>query len=77
VGYVVAIEIRNALIDLGIDTEKYESTKVFMQAVPYKTLYYGMITKEAEPELLKFPSTNVGLEREFVFVFDCAKHNPS
>jgi hypothetical protein len=41
VGYVVAIELRNALIALGIDTEKYESTKVFMQAVPYKTLYYG------------------------------------
>ena len=46
VGFVVAIELRNALIALGIDTEKYECTRVFMQAVPYKTLYYGKITKE-------------------------------
>jgi len=43
--------------------------------VPFKTLYEGPITKEIEPQLHKYPTkTTIGLEREYVFVVDCARN---
>jgi hypothetical protein len=46
VGYLITIEFRKFLVDLKIDPFKYETTQIFKQCVPFKTLYYGEITKE-------------------------------
>lgn len=63
-GYMVVVELRKLLITLKIDPTRFESTQIFKQAVPFKTLYYGEITKDAEPQLMKFPTkTSLGLER--------------
>jgi hypothetical protein len=42
--------------------------------VPYRTLHEGAVTQENEAALLKKAGKEcVGLEREFLFVFDCEK----
>ncbi len=62
--YTIVIEARKLLISLKIDPSKFETTQVFRQVVPFQTLYYGEVTKEIEPQLLKFPTkTSPGLER--------------
>lgn len=62
--YLSIYELRNLLLSLKIDTTAYESTQLFRQVIPFKTLCYDEITKEVEPSLLKFATKNSpGLER--------------
>ena len=43
--YLSIFEIRKILLDLGLDVEPYESTQLFRQVIPFKSLHYGPITK--------------------------------
>ena len=72
--YLIVIDFRKMLVDLNIDPAGFESTQIFKQACPFKTLHYGEISKEVEASLLKYPTRlSPGLEREYVVVVDCAK----
>lgn len=42
--YLTIFELRRLLVELKLDTTKLESTQLFRQAIPYKTLHYGEIT---------------------------------
>lgn len=44
--YLLIMDLRKLLIELKIDTKRYESTQLFKQGAPFKTLHYGEITKE-------------------------------
>jgi hypothetical protein len=73
--YLLIMDLRKLLTELKIDTKRYESTQLFKQGAPFKTLHYGEITKEIEPQLMKFPTkASAGLEREYVFLIDCGKN---
>lgn len=39
--FVFVMDFRRFLIDLKYDISKYESTQLFKQAAPFKTLFYG------------------------------------
>lgn len=41
IAYFIVIDLRKFLIDLNINPSAYESTQIFKQAVPFKTLHYG------------------------------------
>ena len=41
VNYLLITDLRKLLIDLKIDLKSFETTQIFKQAVPMKTLYYG------------------------------------
>ena len=72
--YLMIFDFRKMLVDLKIDPTGFESTQIFKQACPFKTLHYGEMSKEVEASLLKFPTRlSPGLEREYVVVVDCAK----
>jgi hypothetical protein len=68
---MIALEVRKFLLMLKINTSKWESTQIFKQSVPFKTLFYGEINPATENSLLRYPTKGAeGLEREFVYIID-------
>lgn len=72
--FLSIMEIRKILKELNIDTKMFQTTQLFRQSAPLYPLHYGEITKDVEEALLKMPAkVTPGLEREFVFIFDCGR----
>ena len=64
IAYLIVSDLRKFLLELKIDPLAYESTQLFKQSIPFKTLHYGEVSKENEAQLLKFPTKfSHGLER--------------
>ncbi len=53
--------------------ERLEATQLFRQSMPYKTLYYGPMTKEIEPLLYRIARNPSEVEsREYVIFLDAS-----
>ena len=55
--YMLGLEIRKSMVQLKIDPGLYESTQIFKQVIPFRTLHEEEVNKDNELALLKKAGT--------------------
>ena len=54
---MLGLEIRKSMVQLKIDPGLYESTQIFKQVIPFRTLHEEEVNKDNELALLKKAGT--------------------
>lgn len=62
VNYLIFNELKKLFTTLKIPMDKLSTMQLFHQSMPYKTLYYGPLTKEIEAGLYKIAKNPIEVE---------------